>query len=87
MLSRSIIIHKNLKKSTFVCVKLHPLLTTGFAPVAILLVLNIRISRGISSLNRKRQISIRRCDHRRSIQMTNEQQKSSTNQRHYKEIR
>ena len=35
--------------------QLHPLTTTGLAPVIILAVLNVRICRGISVLNRKRQ--------------------------------
>ena len=35
--------------------QLHPLTTTGLAPVIILAVLNVRICRGIAVLNRKRQ--------------------------------
>ncbi len=64
-------------------------MTTGFAPVVILVILNIRISRGINSLNRKRQVSTRRCCEPATSGQPKmlEKRKSVTNQRHYKEIR
>ena len=42
------------QKIIFPLFQLHPLTTTGLAPVAILIVLNVRICRGIHFLHQRR---------------------------------